>query len=73
MHFSLKFVFQSLTVLELCDSLLFLFERNLTHMEHGCHLAPFPVFEKGVEQIINSCEQEETELLRYLSVQMLTF
>lgn len=63
MHFFLKLLFQSLTVLEPCDSLLFLFERNLTHRERGCHLAPFPILKKGIEQIFNRCEQEETELL----------
>lgn len=53
----------SATVLEPCDSLLFLFERNPTHTEHSCHLVPYPVLKKGIEQIINRGEQEETELL----------
>lgn len=53
----------SATVLEPCDSLLFLFERNPTHTEHGCHLAPYQVLKKDIEQIINRGEQEETELL----------
>lgn len=34
----------SAMALELSDSLLFLFERNPTHSEHCCHLAPYSVF-----------------------------
>lgn len=64
MHFFPETSFSvSATVLEPCDSLLFLFERNPTHTEHGCHLAPYPILKKGIEQIINRGEQEETELL----------